>query len=122
MIQARNGVTPLIGAPAKKHLNLSSAPRMRGGNTFGNQFANNLHFEGPAPKTPVSFQGQSANEKLRARSRDKVQEPMQTALKQASMLMTIPLLLGVSGMSYLAGNDAQLVLVNPNSKKLDVIG
>jgi hypothetical protein len=38
------------------------------------------------------------------------------------MLMTVPLLLGVSGISYLAGEDTELMVVNPTNKCLDIIG
>lgn len=113
MIQARNRVTPYFGAPVK------TQPKFRNSlSTQGVQLqndGNNLHFEGPLLRTPVAFKGKSSNS-------SKLQDSLQTAVQQASMLMTVPLLLGVSGISYLAGEDTELMVVNPTNKCLDIIG
>lgn len=47
---------------------------------------------------------------------------LQNARQQARMLITIPVLLGVNGMAYMAGADEpQLVVIRQNGKKVDVI-
>lgn len=74
-----------------------------------------LHFEGPLPKTPVAFGSKVSDERKR-------QTAMQTALQQASMLMTIPVLLGVNGISYITGaEEPELILINPNGGRIDLI-
>lgn len=113
MIQARSRVTPYFGAPAKTQPKFQNALP-----TQSTQLQNDgaqLHFEGPILKTPVAFKGKAANN-------SKLQDSLQTAVQQASMLMTVPLLLGVSGISYLAGEDTELMVVNPTNKCLDIIG
>ncbi|WP_303674217.1 hypothetical protein [Vampirovibrio chlorellavorus] len=52
----------------------------------------------------------------------KAQPPRQTALEQMGMLMTIPILLGVNGLSYLAGlEEPQAVWVTSDAaRRLDL--
>jgi hypothetical protein len=117
MIQARSRVTPYFGAPAKTQPKFQNALPAQG-IQFQTQLQNDgaqLHFEGPILKTPVAFKGKASNN-------SKLQDSLQTAVQQASMLMTVPLLLGVSGISYLAGEDTELMVVNPTNKCLDIIG
>lgn len=47
---------------------------------------------------------------------------LQNARQQARMLMTIPVLLGVNGMAYMAGSDEpQLIVIHQNGKKINLI-
>jgi hypothetical protein len=46
---------------------------------------------------------------------------LQNARQQARMLMTIPVLLGVNGMAYMAGADEpQLIVIHQNGKKINL--
>lgn len=108
MMQTLDWVTPSFGVPAKKQFNFHSQSRTQDNTT-------DLYFEGPTLKTPVAFRGKSAKN-------PKIQDSMQTAKKQASMLMTIPLLLGVSGLSYLAGEDIVPRASESVRQTLDIIG
>ncbi|WP_373531746.1 hypothetical protein [Vampirovibrio sp.] len=66
-------------------------------------------------QNPVAF----GNKATEAR---KHQSTMQNALQQASMLMTIPVLLGVNGIAYMTGADEpQLIVVSQKGKKIDLI-
>ncbi len=77
-----------------------------------------LRFEGPAPQTPVLF-GKKSNAEV------KRQSAIDTAIQQAQMLMTIPVLLGVSGMSQLGmftgDMDSEVILLTPNGERLNLI-
>lgn len=102
MIQTRAFVAPSSGAAVTPHLRPQSQISRNTANSSP------LHFDGPVPKTPVSFQGRKAKEEA------KRQNALQTALQEASILMTVPVLLGVSGISYLTGEEKpELILVSP---------
>lgn len=93
MIQTRASVVPSFGAAVNPHLRSLSQTSPNTANS------SQLHFEGPVLKTPVAFQGRKEKEEA------KRQSALQTALQEASMLMTVPILLGVSGISCLTREE-----------------